>query len=37
MILDSPGMIDSLKVKDPFGTGQYADVVRGYDFDRLVS
>jgi hypothetical protein len=36
MIVDSPGMIDSPKAKDPFGTNRSADMDRGYDFESVV-
>jgi hypothetical protein len=35
MIVDSPGMIDSPMVKDPFGTGKQAVMDRGYDFENV--
>lgn len=35
MLVDSPGMIDSPMVKDPFGTGRTAVMHRGYDFEGV--
>lgn len=35
MIVDSPGMIDSPMVTDPFGTGKQAVMHRGYDFEGV--
>jgi hypothetical protein len=35
MLVDSPGMIDSPMVTDPFGTGKQAVMHRGYDFEGV--
>ena len=36
MIVDTPGMIDSPKLKDFTGTNSETDMDRGYDFESVV-